>query len=212
MITISAIYLLISWLGNTLNNLIFKDEFSLNEIMISPLLGPISFSSFGIFLYTFFSAYLFYKLDIKPFQIENTKRRVNEFINQNIHPNDRNLVKDEDVIWQLSLSPEEIKKQREKDDTLRLGLFSLLIEKGYDDFKSTNTVLHDLPSYYIAYSQRDAMPKSDSWEIRYEDDELRLPFCLKNRVNNFLYQLNRIMKKRIPLRLIGKRQDLPIRL
>lgn len=193
-----VLFLLISLGGNLIYILATDGEFKLSTFLMSPLRGPISLYSFGIYLYTATSIYLLFNPQFRGKKRNSNRLEKNEFISRYIDPNDINLITDDDINWQMELSPRDIETLRNQDDIFRMGRFSKLIESGHNDVSAAKAVLKDYPFYYIYPSQRCIMPMSETGEIIYTDDELRLPFCLKNRVNNlFLSSSHDSSKKRL---------------
>lgn len=182
-----ATFLALSWMGNFLYIFFSDKEFSMEAIAMSPFTGPISFYSFGIYFYTIFNALLFFSSSLKRKNTKPTDSKIREFIIKYIHPNDHDLLKKEDIIWMAGLTHNDIEKIITQDDIFRMGRYSMLLKSGLDDITSIKTVLHDYPLFYVSSDARSRMPSPENGLILFSDDDLRLPFCVKNRFNHFIF-------------------------
>lgn len=115
-----------------------------------------------------------------------SKDKINNIINCIISNKDKDLVLDEDIIWVSNLKKYDIEKILQEDEMFRMARFKLLRDSGLDPNNIIKSILHDFPLFYLDKNTRENMPgNEDIWKTL-DDDDMRLPFCIKNRFNKLL--------------------------
>jgi len=95
-----------------------------------------------------------------------------------IHPDDRNLIKDQDVDWWKDLSMDSLKEIEQQDNVARMTAYTHFMEtEGMSKEDALNEVKTSFPIYYLTLTQRSDKPFT-------EGEEAKLPYILKNRINN----------------------------
>lgn len=95
-----------------------------------------------------------------------------------IHPDDRNLIKDQDIDWWKDLSMDSLKEIEQQDNVARMTAYTHFMEtEGMSKEDALNEVKTSFPIYYLTLTQRLDKPFT-------EGEEAKLPYILKNRINN----------------------------
>lgn len=95
-----------------------------------------------------------------------------------IHPDDQDLIRPEDVEWWNSLSLDDLRAFEVEDEAFRFAAWQKFVEKdGLSDVDARKKVLLTFPGYYYRVADR----TSDKFQIAGPD--ALLPFVLKDRVN-----------------------------
>lgn len=112
--------------------------------------------------------------------------KINQIIDSTICDEDKDLISDQDIIWINSLNSNDIEKILQEDDMFRFGRFKSLKDSGLNTNESIKSILHDFPFFYLDKDKKTKMPgNEDIWKTL-NDDDMRLPFCIKDRFNKFL--------------------------
>ena len=97
------------------------------------------------------------------------------------HPDDRDLVRQQDVEWWNGLSLKECQSLQKEDDRSRLGAFRKLTETGGLSYSAAGEkVRRVFPTYYLNLEQR----ADEKFMLGASD--AKLPYALRDRVNRAL--------------------------
>jgi len=95
-----------------------------------------------------------------------------------IHPDDKDLVREEDIRWWHGLSLDDCKALEQEDNVFRLAAFQKFIEdEGLSDSDAGRKVRLRFPTYYGSLDQR----ANERFALTAAD--AKLPYVLKDRVN-----------------------------
>ena len=126
------------------------------------------------------------KLDIDDYIAMNNEAWHEGFL----HKHDTGMITRADLDWFNALSgTEEIAQIFETDHIFREGAFASEIKGGLDSKSASLKVVEAYPFFYINTEDRFEMPHMGEDSIPYTDDDMRLPFFIKNRVNRFTSSL-----------------------
>ncbi len=95
-----------------------------------------------------------------------------------IHPDDKNLIKNQDVDWWKDLSMDSLKEIEQQDNVARITAYTHFTKiEGMSKEEAVNEVKIAFPIYYLTLAQRLDKPLL-------EGEDAKLPYILKNRINN----------------------------
>ncbi len=95
-----------------------------------------------------------------------------------VHPDDQDLVRTEDVDWWNGLSLDDCKSLEEEDNVFRFAAWKTFIERdGLSDLEAGKKVRLTFPTYYWKLAHR----ANEKFALGAPD--AKLPFVLKDRVN-----------------------------
>lgn len=113
-----------------------------------------------------------------------------------IHPNDVDLVGPRDVEWWFQQSPKGVESLSGQDVIAKMAFIAQRVEeKGTPMEEAHREVWRWFPMYYLSVEERDVGPDHLS------EDDKRLPFAVKDRVNraNTNSAIGRRLKVELPL-------------
>lgn len=95
-----------------------------------------------------------------------------------VHPDDKDLIKSQDIDWWKDLSMDSLKEIEQQDNVARMTAYTHFMEsEGMSKEDALNEVKTSFPIYYLTLAQRLDKPFT-------EGEEAKLPYILKNRINN----------------------------
>jgi hypothetical protein len=95
-----------------------------------------------------------------------------------IHEADRDLVTSTDIDWFETLTPDDVRSLLQVDDVARMAHFLGKKEAGMSEDAAAASVRKSSLYYYLTIKGRDKEPDC------FQDEDARLPFCVKDRVNS----------------------------
>jgi hypothetical protein len=107
-----------------------------------------------------------------------------------IHPENKELVKDDDIRWWESLTLDDCKLLEQQDMVAQYALFMKLVEEdGFSKEEAAKRVRKSHIFYYGTLKQRDDEP------LGFIDENAKLPYILKDRANKAVMKYIRKMDK-----------------
>lgn len=160
---------------------------------IYPDSKALKYYSISYFLNTGLVIVIFFKI----IDLFNKNKEQNKMIKNNdykkyydiLDSKDIELVKEEDIVWISRLKYQDIQKIFEEDDLFRNGRFVALRKEGASVNEAIMSILHDFPLFYVFKEKRNELPGNEDIWITLKDNDMRLPFCIKNRFNNYISKL-----------------------
>jgi hypothetical protein len=99
-----------------------------------------------------------------------------------IHPSDENLVDETDVAWFSNLTENDVRLLYQEDDVFRAAAYMKYKDKGLSEEDAARKVWKYFPYFYIDPNKRGDTPP------RLADDDAKLPFLIKDKVNRLASQ------------------------
>lgn len=108
-----------------------------------------------------------------------------------IHPDDKNLVKNEDMIWWKNLSLDDCKKLEKEDNLFRtVAIRDFMENHGLSEKEAVELVKKKFLFYYLNISERD---QGESYG--FSGENAKLPYPVKYRANNAVWSVIKKMNK-----------------
>lgn len=107
-----------------------------------------------------------------------------------VHPDDEDLISEDDIQWWESLTLEDCKAMEEQDHVAQLALFMKLTkENGFSEEDAMRQVRKTHLFYYGTLKQRENEP------LGFKGDDAKLPHIVKDKANKVVMKYIRKMDK-----------------